>query len=206
VWLGGQGWVRVDPTAAVSPERIEWGLEQAVAGEGSFLSDSPLSPLRFRGVAWVNMLRLRYDALTWRWQAWVVGFNRDRQFQLLSEFFDGISVRKFVLVLLGSGLLVLGPVAFGLLRRRPDRRQSEADRLYLRFCERLARVGVERKPGESPARFGARAARAIRTREADIKRISALYNGLAYGAGGTGDEAGLAELRSAVARFRPGRA
>ena len=38
VWLDGQGWVRVDPTAAVAPDRIELGLEEAVAGEGSFLS------------------------------------------------------------------------------------------------------------------------------------------------------------------------
>ena len=49
VWLEGRGWVRVDPTAAVSPERVEWGLERALAGEGSFLSDSPLSLMHYRG-------------------------------------------------------------------------------------------------------------------------------------------------------------
>ncbi|MEM8660052.1 MAG: DUF3488 and transglutaminase-like domain-containing protein, partial [Pseudomonadota bacterium] len=82
VWLPEQGWVRVDPTAAVSPDRIEWGLERALAAEGSFLSDTPLSLIHFRGVSWINTLRLRYDALTYRWQLWVTGFNRDKQFQL----------------------------------------------------------------------------------------------------------------------------
>jgi transglutaminase-like putative cysteine protease len=52
VWLEGQGWVRVDPTAVVAPDRLLYGLEQAVAAEGSFLAATPLSPLRFRGVNW----------------------------------------------------------------------------------------------------------------------------------------------------------
>ena len=30
VWLEGRGWVRVDPTAAVAPERVERGLYAAI--------------------------------------------------------------------------------------------------------------------------------------------------------------------------------
>ncbi|NQX88370.1 MAG: DUF3488 domain-containing protein, partial [Halioglobus sp.] len=75
VWIEGRGWVRADPTAAVAPERIEMGLEQAVASEGSFLAAEPLSPLRYRNIPLLNQLRLRYDALTYRWQSWVVGFD-----------------------------------------------------------------------------------------------------------------------------------
>ncbi|MCB1708252.1 MAG: DUF3488 domain-containing transglutaminase family protein, partial [Halioglobus sp.] len=118
VWLGERGWVRVDPTAAVSPDRIEWGLERALTGQGSFLADTPLALVRYRGVAWLNTLRLRYDALTYRWQSWVTGFNRDQQFQLLNDLFGGISVQKFALVLLATWVLVLAPIAFSLLRKR----------------------------------------------------------------------------------------
>ncbi|HEY7775671.1 MAG TPA: DUF3488 and transglutaminase-like domain-containing protein, partial [Kineobactrum sp.] len=87
VWLPVRGWVRIDPTGAVAPERIEFGLEQALVTEGSFLANSPLSLLRYRGVGWVNMVRLRYEALTYRWQSWVVGFNSERQYQLLEDLF-----------------------------------------------------------------------------------------------------------------------
>ena len=204
VWLEGEGWVRVDPTAAVSPQRIEWGLEQAMQAEGTFLSDSPLSPLRYRGINWLNTLRLRYDDLTWRWQSWVVGFDRERQFQLLNTVFDGISARKFMLVLLASGLLVLGPVAFSLLWRARRRDTSEADRCYLLFCERLARVGVVREPGEPPGRFAARAAAQLREAGDEICRITGLYEQLAY-AGDTSpqrQQAALLALRRAVRRFR----
>jgi transglutaminase-like putative cysteine protease len=208
VWLAGQGWVRVDPTAAVSPDRVEWGLERALAGEGSFLRDSPLSLLRYRGVAWVNTLRLRYDALTYRWQSWVNGFNRDKQFQLLNDVFGGISARKFMLVLIGSWALILGPVAFSLLRRRERRAGSPADRHYLAFCDKLARAGVARQAGETPEQFAARAARSMRPLAEQIEQISRLYSALAYrpAAAADGRQATLErELGRSVRRFRPGR-
>ncbi len=158
VWLEGQGWVRVDPTGAVSPERIELGLEQAVAAEGSFLANSPLSPLRYRGVNWVNMLRLRYDALTYRWQSWVVGFNSDEQYRLLQELFGTVRARTFVIIVLASGALVLVPVAWLLLGRNRRRPLDPAQRLYLAFCARLARRGLTRRPGEGPRDFCRRVA------------------------------------------------
>ncbi|MCP5190531.1 MAG: DUF3488 domain-containing transglutaminase family protein [Pseudomonadales bacterium] len=203
VWLEGEGWVRVDPTAAVAPERIQWGLEQAMEGEGSFLSDSPLSPLRYRGVAWLNTLRLRYDALTWRWQSWVVGFDREEQFRLLNMAFDGISARKFMAVLLASGLLVLGPVAFTLLRKRHRHQLSETDRCYLRFCDRLAGAGVRREPGEPPLVFAARAARQLPALAHSIQRITGLYVQLAYAPEPPADSTALAEFRRAVRQFSP---
>lgn len=160
VWLEGQGWVRVDPTGAVSPDRIELGLEEAVAGEGSFLANSPLSPLRYRGVDWVNMLRLRYDALTYRWQSWVVGFNSEEQYRLLQELFGSVRARTFVIVILASGALVLVPVAWLLLGPQRRRPLDPAQQLYLDFCARLARRGLGREAGEGPRAFCQRIAAA----------------------------------------------
>jgi len=205
VWLEGQGWVRVDPTSAVSPDRIEWGLERALAAEGSFLRDSPLSLMHFRSIAWVNTLRLRYDALTYRWQSWVTGFDRDQQFELLNNVFNGISGRKFVLVLIGTWLLVLVPVAFSLLRRRESNRALPHDRYYLQFCERLAPLGFERKPGETAASFAGRVCRALPAMAAQVREITGLYTELAYAARPSPDDPTLLRLKRAVARFRPAR-
>lgn len=160
VWLEGQGWVRVDPTGAVSPDRIELGLEQAVAGEGSFLANSPLSPLRYRGVNWVNMLRLRYDALTYRWQSWVVGFNSEEQYRLLQDLFGSVRAQTFVIVILASGALVLVPVAWLLLGRKRRSPLHPAEQLYLAFCAKLARRGLARGCGEAPRAFCQRVAAA----------------------------------------------
>ncbi|MBP6681873.1 MAG: DUF3488 domain-containing transglutaminase family protein [Halioglobus sp.] len=203
VWLQGKGWVRVDPTAAVSPDRIEWGLERAMAAEGGFLGDSPLSLVRYRSIAWVNTLRLRYDALTWRWQSFVTGYNRDRQFQLMNDVLGGISVRKFLLLLFGTWVLVLVPVAWSLLRRRGAAAKRPCDLYYLQFCERMAAVGFVRAPGEAAADYAARIARAVPSIAGEVREITRLYSELAYGARES-DPQSLSQLKGAVATFRPG--
>ncbi|KAA1193880.1 DUF3488 domain-containing protein [Pseudohalioglobus sediminis] len=197
VWLEGEGWIRVDPTSAVAPERIERGLEQAIAEEGTFLADSPLSPLRYRSINLVNQLRLRYDALTYRWQSWVVGFNAETQFELLQRWFGGVDARKFALFILGSFALVLVPVALSLLLRRRTNALSKLDRLYLQFCARLARMGVTREPGESPAAYARRAQRSVPRLADRIDAITGDYQRLAY-AGEAQDKAALARFARAV--------
>jgi len=180
VWLQGEGWVRVDPTSAVSPTRIEFGLEEAMAEEGSFLADSPLSPLRYRSIQWLNRLRLQYDALTFRWQAWIVGFDSDKQFNLLQQWFGEFSVRKFASVLLGSLGLVLLPVAVSLLYRPRTNALSQLDRLYLRFCRYLERRGITRQAGETPRQFSRRASEHLPAMATEIDEATGLYMQLAY--------------------------
>ena len=195
VWLAGQGWVRVDPTGAVSPDRIELGLEQAVAGEGGFLANSPLSPLRFRGVNWVNMLRLRYDALTYRWQSWVVGFNSEEQYRLLQDLFGSVRAQTFVMVILASGALVLVPVAWLLLGRQRRPPLDPAQQLYLAFCARLARRGLTRAPGEGPRGFAQRVAAADPALGAWARDFTAGFEQLAYAGGALNGSARQQQLR-----------
>lgn len=180
IWLEGRGWVRVDPTAAVSPERIEWGLEEAVAEEGSFLADSPLSPLRYRGVGWINAIRLRYDALTWQWQTWISGFDSERQLGLLQDWFGELNTRKYASLLLGGWALVLVPVAALVLLRRPLRRLAPEDVCYLACCERLAGKGVVRRPGESPGTYARRVAQELPRYRERMERVTQLYQRLSY--------------------------
>ncbi|MBK6738785.1 MAG: DUF3488 domain-containing transglutaminase family protein [Haliea sp.] len=203
VWLENRGWVRVDPTAAVSPLRIEMGLEEAIASEGSFLAAAPLSPLRYRGIPLLNQLRLRYDALTYRWQSWVVGFDSEQQFDLLHTLFGEISTRVFATLLLGSWALVLIPVAISLFLRRDTHPTSALDKHYRLFCERMAGLGLERAPGEPPGQFAQRAIEALPAFSEPLQSITGLYNDLAYA--GAPDKAALAKFTRAVKRFRPDR-
>lgn len=203
VWLQNKGWVRVDPTAAVSPLRVEMGLEEAMASEGSFLAAAPLSPLRYRSIPLLNQLRLRYDALTYRWQSWVVGFDSEQQFDLLHSLFGEISTRVFATLLLGSWALVIIPVAISLFLRRDTYPVSPLDKYYRMFCDRMAGLGVVRGPGETPGEFAQRAMEALPGFTEELQRITGLYNELAYA--GEKDKAELEHFTRAVTRFRPDR-
>ncbi len=204
VWLEGRGWVRVDPTSAVAPSRIEWGLEEALAGEGTFLADAPLSPLRYRKLPLLNELRLRYDALTYQWQSWVVGFNREAQFELLHDLFGEISARVFITLFIGSWVLVLTPVAISLLRRRSTREINPLDKYYLVFCERMGEIGLARDPGETPGQYYARVREEVPEKAEQVEHITGLYNELAYAGPGRAEKL-LSEFIEAVSSFKPDR-
>jgi transglutaminase-like putative cysteine protease len=198
VWLAGRGWVRVDPTAAVSPARVEFGLETAVQEEGSFLADSPLSPLRYRGINWVNTLRLRYDALTYRWQSWVVGFDSERQVELLGEWFGRIDAKRFVAVLLGAFGVVLAAVALSLLVRAGPRRDPVA-RAWGRLRRKLVARGLPVYAGDSPAAALARARIAFPGSGAELDALAEEFTALLYRPASGVD---LRRLRARLRRLR----
>ena len=208
VWLASRGWVRVDPTAAISPLRIEFGLEEAMASEGSFLSTMLLSPARYRSIPLLNLLRLRYDALTYRWQTWVVGFDSERQFNLLRSFFGETTAKAFAIVLLGSWALVLLPVAISLFRAPDIEPVRPLAKHYRIFCKRLARLDLIRGAGETPSQFAQRVAEEFPDYAEQLWQITDLYNQLAYAdaqrsAGNAAQS--LQHFARMINRFRPKR-
>jgi hypothetical protein len=204
VWLEGQGWVRVDPTAAVSPDRIELGLEAALREEGSFLAGSPLSPLRFRNIDWINALRLRYDALTYQWQSWVVGFDNTTQTQVLQGLLGRVDAQRVGLIVLGSLALVLGVVSLSLVgghRRRHAR--DPALREYRRLQKKLERGGIVPAGGDSASGLLARAAQRYPAVREELRLIDRLLRAALYQPLDTSRQAQtLRVLRRRIRRLR----
>ena len=141
-WVAERGWVSVDPTFQVAPERVEQGLEQA--WRGSELADEPL--LRFRDVGWMNTLRLRWDSLNYGWQRWVLNYQDEQQSQMLQRWFGKLDGQA-----LGLGLVAAraadrntGARAVQTLAAGKDVQQRQFDR----FERLLARQGIRRHKGE----------------------------------------------------------
>jgi transglutaminase-like putative cysteine protease len=156
VWLEGKGWVRVDPTMAVAPDRIERGIEAAVASENSFLSDSPLSLLRYRQLLWLTEIRLQLDAVGHYWDTWVVGYTPAMQSAFLSEYLGDVDGKRLGATLLAAFFSVLGMVAIVILMRRSTTPLPELDREYLKFCRSLEKEGLGRNIGEGPLDYAKR--------------------------------------------------
>ena len=193
VFLPGQGWVRVDPTATSVPERVESGLMRSVRG-------SERLPLMMRQrIEWLQALRYNWEALAHKWNVWVLGYNPERQRELVSWFgmrdADWRSLTVVLVTILGSltALLVLWS-----LRRliRPDPVQAA----WQRFCRKLAAKGVARAPHEGPQDYAERAAHDLPQAQASIRRIGHLYIALRYGKSQSASD--TAELRRLVRQFR----
>lgn len=156
VWLEGRGWVRIDPTATVAPERIERGLQAALEEEASFLSENPLSWLRYRQTLWLTELRLQLSAIALYWDSWVVGYTPEVQMGLLTRYFGDLNGGKLGFIMLAAFFSMLAVIGAVILMKRSRRIVDPLDGEYLRFCNIMVQFGLERKNGEGPLTFANR--------------------------------------------------
>jgi transglutaminase-like putative cysteine protease len=149
VWLEGIGWWRVDPTAAVAPERIDAGMSASMFG-GAAAAWGLSAPSEF-----LHKLSLSWDALNTQWNEWVLGYgpeNQDRFMQWLGM--QKPDWQKMMLTLLGLVLGIVLLVSLLLARRYRAPRPDRAAILYQGF---VRKSGVPLRTGETPVAFAARA-------------------------------------------------
>ena len=168
VWLAGRGWVRVDPTGAVRPERVSLGAAAAAGDQLAWYRND-----------WLQGLRNRWDIVNRWWDKGVIGFDALRQRGLLTPFGvrDTDTATLGVLLAIGSVLFIAIGLAWALLRRAPRDRLREA----LRELERkLARKGIARRPTEGPQHYLRRAARALPGQRKELLELMNSYLELRY--------------------------
>jgi len=180
VWLAGEGWVRVDPTSIVAPERISDGVEAALGDDPAFMNESRFSLARFRNAGWLNTLRLRLDAIEYDWNRRVVSYGGDSQLRLFEEWFGVATRNKVFTVLLLTVSLALIFVALITIRKIPGKRGREVDRLYHHYCGHLGRIGLQRKPGEGPMDYLHRVAEQRPDITESLEQVTRLYMEIAY--------------------------
>ncbi|MGE3161754.1 MAG: DUF3488 and DUF4129 domain-containing transglutaminase family protein [Burkholderiales bacterium] len=188
-YLPGEGWLRVDPTAAAIPGRVMSGLARAVR-EGD-----PVPLLMRPQLEWLRGLRSNWEALVHRWNVWVLGYGVDRQRDLMSRIgMRDADWRKLTVAMasvLGGFTLLL--VLWSLRRlEKPD----PVQRAWLAFCRKLGKRGVARMPHEGPRDYSARAAARLPVAATAIQDIAALYIGARYGRDPARER--IAELRRRV--------
>jgi hypothetical protein len=174
VWLAGRGWVRVDPTAAVSPDRIERGT--AALG-----ADQPFAERLLRDNAWLADLRFAWDAVNTLWRENVVQFSAQKQEALL----EWLGIRqpdwRWLAGLLAAGLgVALALLSVLLTRELRFHHTDPVQRAYTLFCRKLERRGVKRASYQGPFDFLAHIARERPDLEAECEPIADMYVRLRY--------------------------
>ncbi len=169
----------MDPTAAVSPDRIDLGMDAALPPRsGAIIAlgierGAPLYSL-------LRRLRFSWDAANNWWNQWVLGYGPSRQKNLLANIgIDARNWRHISTAILALCIPPLFVVAIWLSRRariRPD----PARILYDRFCRKLARRGVRRAQSEGPVYFARRAGARLPALRAQIMQITQIYLLLRY--------------------------
>lgn len=199
VWQPGQGWLRVDPTSAVAPERIESGLESAIDDEDSFLANLPLSWMKYRQTLWITEIRLQLSAIGHYWDSWVVGYTPGMQMSLLTRYLGDFDRQKLGLIMLLTFFSLLGIVAFIVLGKRSHKKLMAVDRNYLRYCHYLEKQGLPRQIGEGPEDFAGRVCALKPELAVVVNAVTDAYVEANYAANNPSD---VRRLRRAIRGFR----
>jgi transglutaminase-like putative cysteine protease len=194
VWLQGQGWVRVDPTSVVSPaslaEQLD-GLQPALAGPTS----------RLRSASWILTSVQALQAVNAWWQDQVIGFNFNRQLDLIGKLGLGHQQWQALVWLLAvGGALWLALVAWSL-RPRVWARPDPLARAWHRLEHKLGRGVTARAPHEGPIAYAERVGALHPEFARSLHALARRYARLRYG-----PAAGPAEVerfRRAVQLWRP---
>ncbi len=172
VYLDGE-WVRVDPTAAVAPSRVNLGLAEALP------NDSRVPLLAKAGSGWLKRASLRWDSINHGWQRMVVNFNDESQ----SRFWKNIGMPDpklwqltVILLLLAASwcMWVLRPTN---LSKVPITEDEKSFRLY---CKYLNDAGIKRDPQDTCAQLTKNAIQQLPEHKALLRRIGASLDKLRF--------------------------
>lgn len=175
VWLRNRGWIRIDPTAAVSFARVEPGVSRL---------DADLVPVRRRGDlsdlgSWMDEA---WDYMDYQWTRQVLAYDQEAQQRLFDRYMPYTTP---ALMAAAAIALFAATYALAIWLHQWSRRRSPQDRLqrlYLRLCRRLARRRPPRVPGETARDYVLRlVADDEPARRAQALAVVELYYRLRYG-------------------------
>jgi transglutaminase-like putative cysteine protease len=198
VWLEGKGWVRIDPTSAVAPERIEKG--SAALNRQRGLASEGLPSLA--DLALYRHLRFSIDAVSHGWNQWVLSYDKGRQKSLLGSIGLDSTQPQEIAAALGVVLaLVIAGVALTTLR--PSVKRDAVESAYDTFCARVAAIGAPRLQAETASRYLERIDPLLEPDDADLAReIVLTYSQLRYDPGTSSPER-VRDLQRLVKAFKP---
>ncbi|CAN5895482.1 protein-glutamine gamma-glutamyltransferase TgpA [soil metagenome] len=198
IWLAGRGWIRIDPTAAVAPERVMHNLQSTQAPSGM----AGLVNLTLDNNSWLQHLRMQWSAVNNSWNLWVLNYSQAKQIDVLRALglaqFDWTQL-SLIFFLLAAVAMAL--VALPLMLHRPQ--ISALDRIYLSLCQKLAKQGFPKASHEGPYAFGQRLQSSLPKAQYEaIQAFLSLYARTKYGKKVHPEADVLAQLKTLLAQCR----
>jgi transglutaminase-like putative cysteine protease len=198
VWLKNQGWVRVDPTAAIAPERIEQNVNLGQLISGGIISFAPASVNAQAAANWLKQAHQLWGNIDYNWQRWVINYDSMNQSRFLSLL--GIDDIKAMIYWMIALIALITAVLSWFLLYQKQKTTDKALLIYNLFCKKIAKLGLLRGAGEGAKDFAERIKIQFPKHSKDIDLITAVFIRLRYGKHATLDD--LKRFNSLVAGFK----
>lgn len=196
VFINEKGWIRVDPTAAVSPARIREGLEEALP-EAAFDLALGINTKSAFADLWLNARDI-VDAVNYQWNHWVVSYGPERQkdfFKLLG--FKDIGWQALLILLSILLALIMLTIAWVILKNT-SRRKEPVQIYYEKLLKKLKKLGIEKHAHEGPKDFAMRLSIKPEIKD-ELNKLIQLYISIRYAS----QVEKFDEFKQGVTKFSP---
>ena len=171
VWIDGS-WRRVDPTGAVAPDRIEQGIQQSLPETERMLVSTR------NWISFTGLTNLWEDA-SFSYTKWVIGFDRDRQKELLKDLGLGginpLAALGWMMIAITASGALMG-FAWWVWLKRNERQIDPILRTWRGLRKRLVKAGFALAPHETVTSALVRAAVRWPMHAATFAEFSTRYN------------------------------
>ncbi len=178
IWLDNKGWMRIDPTATVAPERIEQNVnvdQQIASGNVSFTHINSL-----QSVNWLRQMHRLWSSLDYSWQRWVINYDSDNQ-AILLDILSLFNIHNLLHALFIFAAFLASLTAFFLLRPSIRAKKDQAQHLYDKFCHKIYHLTrLQKHASEGPVNFARRVNTDFPDLETDVSSITELYIKIRY--------------------------
>ncbi|WOT03739.1 transglutaminase TgpA family protein [Shewanella youngdeokensis] len=180
VWLPSLGWTRYDPTSMIAPQRINAGFDAYFDPFESYRLNSPLGYLGLYTSEWFNQLRLQLASIDYFWSVWVLGFDTDKQQNVLKKLLGEITQTRLALLVLASLLIIGLAIAYSAGLLTPTRTKAKHIQAYLTICNLLAKRSLPRHTDETPEHYNQRVSTYFPAIAKDFDCLTRYYVAIQY--------------------------
>lgn len=175
IYIEAKGWVLVDPTAAVAPERVLKSPEESLPATDRDRIKKPF----YSRLSLISSTLQYWDDLNYQWVKWVMNFDSDSQEQLLSQWLGEVNLVRLAGFVLGAG--VLGFAGLWVFNSPSRVRPASAEQMVFHLlCKKLAAGGYVHTPSEAPLEFLVRVRQQCHQLEKPLAEVAAIYEEVFY--------------------------
>ena len=175
VWIDGKGWIRIDPTAAIAPDRININISTA-------LKDKKNLPLHLQ-INSETLLAIKQfmSAIDNQWNQWVLNYDETHQKKFL-QFLTGTEYslkdisNLFIQIILITLLLTGFAYFFNNFKKIKDPVKND----YKLFLKKLSKAGLPKLSSEGPRDYKNRLLKHLPAQKQEISFIMENYINLRY--------------------------
>ncbi len=193
----GTHWVRIDPVAAIAPERVERSYIDMITPESLPFT----SVERYRNTPFISWIREKLDALEFKWNSLILNYNFSEEQGFLAGFLMEHTVAAVILLMITLVTVVYITLLISRLLKKSS--NSPIADEYLRYTDLLKTLNLQREKHETPDGFLNRILPGIKSSELRklLTEITVLLNDILY-TEKTGRRSGLKKLKSFRSEFK----